>query len=924
MVATHESAGRPAPLRSLVDAGSGAVLVLVEGAAGMGKSHFLRGVGASPEAAGVTRLAWRCGDPDAQPEVVRQEGPLLLLVDDAHRAGAEERQRLRRVLEAPWPGLTAVVSYRPEELEVPGLPLGASPDGYPPELTVVRHRLEPWDAAGVRRAAAEVLGDHGPAEVVTRLWERSGGVPQVVVDLLALLRGRPLEEHTVDGLDGLGVPVRLAELALSRTLRLSPEDRPVVWAAAVLDEPVSRDELVAVSGLGPARGRSALLAALACAALAEREEGRYGLPVPLAALAVHASVPGPVRQELHQRAARAVARRQPVPWAVLARHHRAGGHVRGWLRAVENAARAAAGSGRHQEAIGLLEPTLTSPVVPPQVRARLAPLLARSAVVGLRSDQTVEVLRHIIRDASLPLAVRGELRLDLGLLLNNQLGRVRQGWRELELAAAELREVRPDLAARAMAALALPQWPGPSVEVHRTWLLTAVQVAEESEDDVIHAAVAANRLSFSLSVGDPEAWDLVESLPTDSPEPSCRLHAARGLCNAADSAAWLGYYPRAEEMLAAGLELSARNGAPYTEHTALGTRLLLEWYTGRWGGLAERCERFVDATADMPLLSSDARMVRGLVAFAQGDWGTALSWLSGDDATSPEDTPAPLAAATSGALVRLALARQEVGGAAERAREAWSVVAAKGVWGWAAELAPWAVEALARAGERETARHMVHAFALGIEGRDVPVARAALVWSQAVLAEVEGRWGEAVRLYRAASAAYAALPRPYAQALNAESAARCALETRGRDVPEGAGGGSRQGTGAEGPRTEEETGEGEGTDGVDDTTVWAVAELQACTERFSDLGAVWDAARCRAVLRTYQPAKDKRRPGRPSQADQLSPREREVAELAVSGLTNREIATTLHLSPRTVEQHIARAMRKTGALSRQDLPRHLV
>ncbi|WP_199781657.1 helix-turn-helix domain-containing protein, partial [Streptomyces sp. HCCB10043] len=45
----------------------------------------------------------------------------------------------------------------------------------------------------------------------------------------------------------------------------------------------------------------------------------------------------------------------------------------------------------------------------------------------------------------------------------------------------------------------------------------------------------------------------------------------------------------------------------------------------------------------------------------------------------------------------------------------------------------------------------------------------------------------------------------------------------------------------------------------------------------------------------------------------------EVAQLASSGLTNREIAATLHLSPRTVEQHIAGAMRKTGALSRRDL-----
>jgi RNA polymerase sigma factor (sigma-70 family) len=61
------------------------------------------------------------------------------------------------------------------------------------------------------------------------------------------------------------------------------------------------------------------------------------------------------------------------------------------------------------------------------------------------------------------------------------------------------------------------------------------------------------------------------------------------------------------------------------------------------------------------------------------------------------------------------------------------------------------------------------------------------------------------------------------------------------------------------------------------------------------------------------------RAGRPGYGDQLSPREREVAELAGQGLSNREIATTLHLSPRTVEQHVARAMYKLRVHSRQQL-----
>jgi len=49
---------------------------------------------------------------------------------------------------------------------------------------------------------------------------------------------------------------------------------------------------------------------------------------------------------------------------------------------------------------------------------------------------------------------------------------------------------------------------------------------------------------------------------------------------------------------------------------------------------------------------------------------------------------------------------------------------------------------------------------------------------------------------------------------------------------------------------------------------------------------------------------------------ELTPREREVADLIAEGLTNAEIAARLGLSLRTVEGHIARLYRKTGASRR--------
>jgi two-component system response regulator FixJ len=49
------------------------------------------------------------------------------------------------------------------------------------------------------------------------------------------------------------------------------------------------------------------------------------------------------------------------------------------------------------------------------------------------------------------------------------------------------------------------------------------------------------------------------------------------------------------------------------------------------------------------------------------------------------------------------------------------------------------------------------------------------------------------------------------------------------------------------------------------------------------------------------------------QHDRLSPREREVMALAVSGLTSKQIAQQLDISPRTVEVHRSHVMNKMGA-----------
>jgi DNA-binding CsgD family transcriptional regulator len=59
----------------------------------------------------------------------------------------------------------------------------------------------------------------------------------------------------------------------------------------------------------------------------------------------------------------------------------------------------------------------------------------------------------------------------------------------------------------------------------------------------------------------------------------------------------------------------------------------------------------------------------------------------------------------------------------------------------------------------------------------------------------------------------------------------------------------------------------------------------------------------------------------PTSGDQLTPSEQRVAELTASGMTYREVATALCISPKTVEVNLSRIYRKLGIHSRAELGR---
>jgi DNA-binding CsgD family transcriptional regulator/tetratricopeptide (TPR) repeat protein len=95
--------------------------------------------------------------------------------------------------------------------------------------------------------------------------------------------------------------------------------------------------------------------------------------------------------------------------------------------------------------------------------------------------------------------------------------------------------------------------------------------------------------------------------------------------------------------------------------------------------------------------------------------------------------------------------------------------------------------------------------------------------------------------------------------------------------------------------------------------------LTTARDRFELLGATPWMSRAQQEIRATGKTMPVDLPTQRTALDKLTPRERQVVQLAAQGLTNREIAERLYLSHRTIGDHLSKLYPKLGVASRRQL-----
>ncbi len=824
-------------------------------------------------------------------ELIEALGIEILVVEDAHWADSSTLELLVMLTASRDSGRRILITYRPSDVPT-GSPLLRLSARASPQTPSLRVALEPLDLDTSRRMVLSMFDtqDVSPS-FMSYLQERTDGVPLALQESLALLQDRGDimwrdGEWARRAIADLDVPPTVRDSVIERVERLDPVTRRTLEAAAVLADPASEAVLADVAELDDDEIRAGLARALDAGLLHESRPGRFLFRHVLASMAVEEAMPVSERRRLHQRAAAALQDGATPPVARLVRHFREAGDTVGWSRSAEAAADLALESGDDRAAVVLLLELVEESSGPGERRARLTHKLADAAAWGVAGlgelgGRVTATLRAALEDEPRETEGAAETRLLLGRLLL-QLGEFDAAAEQIERALAGLGG-KPEMATKAMISLAWPRGHVWSAERHLEWLERAARIIGQVTDPSERLWLEVDRASALLMLGRQESWDTAHSLRARDGTLFEQRQVARLLMNTGHVGIAWGRDAEARERLDEAAALMEATGYRRLLNSARLTSCYLDWLGGRWDGLAERIGHLAEAEETLPEARLEGRCTMAMLELTTGDRHVAQRELRGvlDETVRRGVADGQLSPAA--ALGRLQLADGEVEAALAATAPALDTVVLKGMWLWASAVVVVRLDALVRADRVRDAQELVRQLEAGLtSAREAPAPAAALTLGRGILAAAAGEVHEAAEHFVGAARQWAALPRPYDELLALERAAHAELAAGARSA--------------------------------------GLERLASVQSRLREMGARWDADRVAQVLRG-QGVEVARvwRGGRRGYGKQLSPRELEVARLVTRGLTNRQVAEELYLSPRTVDRHLGAAMRKMGVASRTAL-----
>jgi DNA-binding CsgD family transcriptional regulator len=796
-----------------------------------------------------------------------RHGPVVVAIDDFQwldRATARALELAFRRLRRQPVGI--LIAMRRDPVEHPSLARAVQ------TTRVGTLRLGPLSLASLHHLVQDRFGLSLTRPTLTRLEQASGGNPLLALEIVDAVRrdGRVLSAEEI-----LPAPVDMQHLVATRLASLSPRTYRTVLTCAALGRPRLEELRAALSGQNvDAHVRQAVDAGLIVI-----EDGRVRFSHPIFASAVYAAAGSAERQRLHghlssvarspEEAARHLALATDTPSEDVAMK-------------IDDGAQGAAARGAPDVAASLLEHALRlTPADATSDRARRGLLLAHY----LWEIGDVARSRALIEDviATLP---AGRDRAMARLLVAAEAAWTEGPQATIDLCCLALADT-DDPILQATIHLRAAYAADSRLAVAARHARTAMDILERSDPPAARELLACALLvqaELRLRAGgrhDERAVARARALLPPLPNPPVRPLAFNTL-GIARERDWLiraatDDLNGARDLLEALYRHDRESGLDRAAPIQLCDLAELECWLGnvtRAAAHAAAASELAEQTGATPFALGYARVAEAVVAIHQGDLDRAerASSAAGELATSIGDPFLDARArALRGSVAFLAGRPGDAVADFELARAALARSGTRhpAVFRFGGD----EIEALTLLGARAEALARLDVFEAGARGSPTPWTRAIGARSRALLVALDGGVDDAIRLLEKALLDHAALAMPLEHGRTLLLKGR--LHRRRKEK-----------------RVASET-------------------LREALELFEPVHArVW-IERTRAELD---------RVGiRPAAPDELTATEERVAELAASGMTNRQVADAVVLSPKSIDGVLSRIYRKLDITSRAQL-----